>query len=174
MSKYINQPQITGDKGVAAFHYYCAQHTPYIIFREESKNDFGIDGEIEFTITDENNKKVVTGEILKVQIKSTETGSYISKENENSFDFKAKKEDIEYWKNHKVSVILVVYFTKTDELYARKISEVDYLMSKTNKNVTITFDKKANLLIKGDNQFHTKYSNLFKGRVDYDIKETRE
>lgn len=108
--KFINQSQITGDKGVAAFHYYCIQHTPYIIFREESKNDFGIDGEIEFTKTDENNKKLVTGEILKIQIKSTETGSYISRDNESSFDFKAKNEDIEYWKNHKIGVILIVYF----------------------------------------------------------------
>jgi hypothetical protein len=170
--KFINQSQIVGEKGVAAFYNYCVQHTPIIIFREESKNDFGIDGEIEFTKTDENNRKVVTGEILKIQIKSTETGSYISNNNENSFDFKARSEDIEYWKNHKIGVILVVYFTNTNELYARKISEIDYHASTTNKNVTITFHKKANLLVNGDNQFHTKYSNLFKSRVDYGTRET--
>jgi hypothetical protein len=40
--KHINQSQIIGEKGVAAFYYYCVQHTPFIIFREESKNDFGL------------------------------------------------------------------------------------------------------------------------------------
>jgi len=169
--KYINQSQITGEKGVAAFYSYCVQHEPFIIFREESKNDFGIDGEIEFTKIDKHNRKVVTGEILKVQIKSTEKGSYISNDNEKSFDFKAKSEDIEYWKNHKLGVVLIVYFANTNELYARKISEIDYALSKTNKTVLITFNKKDNLLVNGDNQFHSKYSALFKNRVDYGIKE---
>jgi len=171
MSKYINQSQITGEKGVAAFYNYCAQHTPFIIFREESKNDFGVDGEIEFTRTDENNRKVVTGEILKIQIKSTETGSYISNETETTFDFKARNEDIEYWKNHKIGVILIIYFVKTNELYARKILEIDYATARNNKNVSISFDKKDNLLVNGDNQFHSKYSNLFRSRIDYDTKE---
>lgn len=171
MNKYINQSQIIGEKGVAAFYNYCSQHTPFIIFREESKNDFGVDGEIEFTRTDENGRKIVTGEILKVQIKSTERGSYISNETDSTFEFKARNEDIEYWRNHKIGVVLIIYWVNEKKLYARKISEIDYVNSRTRRNVIITFDKKENLLIDGDNQFNSKYSNLFRDRIDYDTKE---
>ena len=107
MSKFINQSQIVGEKGVAVFYNYCVQHIPFIIFREESKNDFGIDGEIEFTKTDENNRKIVTVEILKVQIKSTETGRYISNNNEKSFDFKAEAKILSIGKITKLALFLL-------------------------------------------------------------------
>lgn len=171
MGKYISKSQITGEKGVAAFYNYCTKHSPFIIFREESKNDFGIDGEVEFTYTDDNKRIVASGEIIKIQIKSTETGSYIHNETDSSFDFKATSNDIDYWNSHKVAVILVVYMAKTEKLYARKISENDYLQSLSSKNVILTFDKKNNLLEDGDNKFQTVYSELFKNRINFDIEE---
>lgn len=172
MPKYINQSQITGEKGVAAFHRYCTLHTPFIIFREESKNDFGIDGEIEFTVTDDNNKKVVTGEIIKIQIKSTEKGSYVYNETDASFDYRASKDDLEYWNQHKVGVILIIYDARIDALYARIIKHEDSVIATKSRNPTIRFDKEDNLLKEKDNQFNLKYQPYFKSRVNYDIKET--
>lgn len=171
MPKYINQSQITGEKGVAAFHRYCTLHSPFIIFREESKNDFGIDGEIEFTYTDANNKKIVTGEIVKIQIKSTEKGSYISNETNDTFAYKASKDDLEYWKQHKVGVILVIYDVRIDALYARIIKQEDYALAIKSRTPLIQFNKTHNLLQEGDNQFNEKYQPFFKSRVNYDVKE---
>ena len=97
MSKYVTDTHITGDKGVAAFHQYCANHKPYILWKPETVNDFGIDGEVELTNVTSDGKLEATGEILKIQIKSTLKGSYIHKETEDSFQFKPRKEDAEYW-----------------------------------------------------------------------------
>jgi hypothetical protein len=40
-----------------------------LIWREEAKNDFGIDGEVELTCKTENGKIEATANVLKVQIK---------------------------------------------------------------------------------------------------------
>jgi len=58
--------------------------------REEAKNDFGIDGEIELTETNEAGKRAATGKILKLQLKSTR-GGYLGRETDTSFQFIAKK-----------------------------------------------------------------------------------
>lgn len=171
MSKYVSKSQVIGEKGVAAFYNYCARHSPFIIFREESKNDFGIDGEVEFTYTDENKRIVASGEIIKIQIKSTETGSYIHNETDSTFDFKASSNDIDYWNNHKTGVILIIYLAKEEKLYARKITQTDYIQSLSSQNIILTFNKNDNLLIDGDNKFQTVYSKLFKSRINFDIEE---
>jgi len=169
VAKFINISQITGEKGVAAFHDYCVNHNPPIIWREETKNDFGIDGEIEITRKHETGKIEVTGEILKVQIKSTETGSYISNNDDISFKFNAKKNDIEYWKKHKLSVVLVIYIVNSEELYAKKVDKIDFELSK--KKFPIIFNKEKNQLIKGESNFLVKFSDYFKERVNFDTKE---
>jgi len=169
MSKVVSQTHITGDKGVAAFHTYCASHEPYVLWRAETSNDFGIDGEIELTSLTSEGKTEVTGEILKVQIKSTLKGSYIDKENETSFEFKPRSQDVDYWNNHKLAVLLVVYDDRNKTLYCKKIKEVDLGLYK--KKQPIVFDKKDNLLESGKNDFITQYSHDFKQRVNFNITE---
>ena len=61
MSKIITPQHITGEKGVVKFASFCVQHSPYLIFREETKNDFGIDGEVELTTINIDNKIEATG-----------------------------------------------------------------------------------------------------------------
>jgi uncharacterized protein YktA (UPF0223 family) len=169
MSKYIGENQITGAKGVNAFEKYCLDHNPILIWREETKNDFGIDGEIEFTYRTPNGKIAVEGKVIKVQLKSTKLKGYISKENDETFDFIAKDVDVEYWSGHSCDVILVVYFESEEELYARKITRED--LNKSRKTQPIAFSKKENKLINGDNSFETKYSKWFKQRVSYNHEE---
>lgn len=169
MAKILNIQQIIGEKGVAAFHLYCANHNPPILWREEMKHDFGVDGEIEIVRKNDVGQHVVTGEIMKVQIKSTETGSYISEESDDSFNFTGKQEDLEYWLNHKLDVILVVFFVKTNALYAKKIEQID--SERTKKQISITFNRKATELKIGESNFLSKYSQYFKGRVNWDNGE---
>jgi hypothetical protein len=169
MPKIISETHITGDKGVAAFHQYCANHAPYILWRPETINDFGIDGEVELTSTNNNGKLEATGEILKVQIKSTLRGSYIHKETDQSFEFKPREEDVEYWNKHKLDVVLVIFNDNSGLLYAKKISKLDEGYYK--KNIPIIIGKTDNLLTVKTNEFLEKFSTSFKQRINHNIKE---
>jgi hypothetical protein len=172
MTKYVNPTHIIGERGVIRFNDYCNRHIPYIIFREVTKHDFGIDGELEIVKNNENEKPIATGEILKVQIKSTNSDdSYIRNETEKSFNFFAKKEDVEYWKKYKLGVLLVIYDNKTDTLYCKKVNDQDlYLAEK--KHHSIIFSKEDNKLEFGKNDFIQRFSSDFKSRINYDAKET--
>lgn len=165
MPKYIRDQHITGELGVNEFESYCLRHTPPILFRPERVSDFGIDGEVELTAVTQEGKKYATGEIIKVQIKSTKSGSYIHKETEESFEFHASDNDVEYWNMHNLDVILVIYDVEKDSLYAKKIDQVDAATKKT--KIPITFSKLDNQLIKGSNDFTEKFSARFKERVDF-------
>ncbi|OJW74270.1 DUF4365 domain-containing protein [Spirosoma sp. 48-14] len=72
MSKTVLSSHIIGERGVNAFADYCNRHQPYIIWREETKNDFGVDGEVELTEITIDGKTKPTSQILKVQVKSTQ------------------------------------------------------------------------------------------------------
>jgi len=173
MAKFVNETHITGERGVIVFSEYCNKHKPYIIFREVTKNDFGIDGEVEIVRTNEEGKKEATGEILKVQIKSTASDKgYIKRETEEEIDFQAKKEDIEYWSKYSLEVLLVLYDDRTESLYCKKIDKIDLAKSKLKKSQPVIFNKKDNLLEIGDDSFVEKYSYQFKQRINFDTSET--
>ena len=77
MPKKVKKSHKVAEAGINAFATYCNRHQPYILWREEPKNDFGIDGEVESTSDDNGQDSEATGQIFKIQIKSTEKGSYI-------------------------------------------------------------------------------------------------
>lgn len=169
MSKYISEQHITGELGVNQFHNYCLRHKPFIIFRQENVSDFGIDGEVELSAHNIEKKLYATGEIIKVQIKSTAKGSYIHKETEESFEFHATQDDIDYWNRHSLTVILVLYDGRNESLYAKKIDQFDAATKKT--RIPIVFDKRKNLLKDGNGDFRERFSTVFKRRVDYSRTE---
>lgn len=169
MPKYIREQHITGELGVNQFHNYCLRHKPFIIFRAENVSDFGIDGEVELAEYNSEKKLYATGEILKIQIKSTAKGSYIHKETQDSFEFHASQDDIDYWKRHNLSVVLVVFDIRTESLYAKKISQFDAVTLKS--KIPIQFDKQENYLDINKNDFRERFSAQFKGRVDYSKNE---
>ena len=169
MPKYIQDQHITGELGVNEFENYCLRHNPPILFRSERVSDFGIDGEVELTAFTQEGKKYATGEIIKIQIKSTKAGSYIHKDTEESFEFHASDNDVEYWNMHNLDVILVIYDVEKDLLYAKKIDQIDAATKKT--KIPIVFSKEENQLVKDSNDFTKKYSNRFKGRVDFSNSE---
>ena len=119
MAKVVRGTHIIGERGVNAFADYCNRHKPYIIFREVTKNDFGIDAEVELTAVNEDGKIEPTGEILKVQIKSTEQdASYIKKEKPDRFSFYASQDDIDYWKKYRkygINVLLVIFDGRNED-----------------------------------------------------------
>lgn len=169
MSKIILESHVTGDKGVAAFHSFCANHSPFILWRPETVNDFGIDGEVELTAKNANGKLEATGEILKIQIKSTLRGSYIHKETDTSFEFRPREEDVEYWNKHKLDVVLVIFDDNANRLYAKKILKIDEGYFK--QNIPIVIGKEENILSIGKNEFLEKFSGSFKQRINHNVKE---
>ncbi|MBK0401802.1 DUF4365 domain-containing protein [Adhaeribacter sp. BT258] len=172
MPKFVNNTHVTGERGVLAFSTYCNKHNPYIIFREVTKNDFGIDGEVEIVRTNEEGKKEATGEVLKVQIKSTASDKgYIRRETDEEIEFQAKKEDIEYWSKYSLDVLLVLYDDRNEKLYCRKIEKVDLAKVKLKNSQPIIFNKNENLLEVADNKFVLKFSHKFKQRVNFDADE---
>ena len=78
------------------------------IFREISKDDFGIDGEIEIIVSKAIGEGFeTTGGIIKVQSKSGT--SYIKQDSEQSFSTPVERNDLEAWVGANVPVIFIVY-----------------------------------------------------------------
>ena len=182
MGKIVRDSHITGEAGVLKFAEFCNQHKPYIFFREVLKSDFGIDGEIELTRTNDEKKIEPLGEIIKVQIKSVSSdSSYIRNEKPSTFEFYPRNDDIEYWEKYKkngIDVLLIIYDLRIDALYCKKLLDTDVFVGKENLKIgkkkntnAITFHKVENLLQFGTYDFTLKYSQSFKSRVNFDVKE---
>jgi hypothetical protein len=105
---------------------------PLLIF------DVGIDGEIEICdpIT-----RAATNRIIKVQIKTT-LKNFVA-ENSTSFEYLCDANDLEYWLQGNVPVILVICRPNSDEAYW--VSIKDYFSNLAlRKNRKILFDKNKN------------------------------
>lgn len=95
-------------------------HEMKCIFREISKDDFGIDGEIEIVIPKPDGKGYqTTGGILKVQAKSGMT--YVKQDTESSFSSPVSKDDLELWYNSYYPTLYIVYHPEDDKLYWKEI-----------------------------------------------------
>lgn len=116
-------------------------HQMGCIWREQEKDDIGIDGEIELCIPrNEGKGSVGTGKIIKVQSKSGQ--HYIRSDQEDVFESPVNKKDLVYWKNMNVPVAYVVYHPKEDCLYWKDIHA--YLKENPNaleEPCRIAFDK---------------------------------
>jgi len=95
-------------------------HEMKCIFREITKDDFGIDGEIEIVIPKADGKGYeATGGIIKVQAKSGM--SYVKGDSDTSFYSPVKKEDLELWYKANFPTMYIVYHTDDDKLYWKEI-----------------------------------------------------
>ncbi len=95
-------------------------HSMPSIFREISKDDFGIDGEIEIIVPKASGGGFeTTGGVIKVQSKSGT--SYIKQDSEQSFSTPVERNDLEAWVGANVPVIFIVYHPEDDALYWKDI-----------------------------------------------------
>lgn len=173
MPKYIGKGTVTEHKGIAKLKTFCANNTPFLVCRDETITDVGIDGEIEISLTNEEGKIEATGERIKFQLKSTESdNSYIQEEDDNEFKFYANKDDVEYWAKHKQDVLLIIYDVRKDKLYGKKITLNDFkTQSQTKVKYPIFFRKEECLLEAKNFDFHKKYSTSIKQRLNFDHHE---
>jgi hypothetical protein len=116
-------------------------HEMHCIFRELSKDDFGIDGEIEVVQEKSGSKGYeTTGGIVKVQAKAGM--SYVISDTPTSFASPVEKNDLQYWQACTFPVLYIVYHPQADKLYFREVKE--YIQATPNVFQAphrITFDK---------------------------------
>lgn len=101
-------------------------------FREQPIKDYGVDAQVEIV-----SKDSPTGKLIAIQIKSGL--SYFSKQNKNVITFRPKERHVEYWLNHCLPVVLVLYNPDSDTFNWVKFDES--LIAKTGKGYKIEIPK---------------------------------
>ena len=95
-------------------------HQMRCIYREITKDDFGIDGEIEIVISKSTGQGYeTTGSIIKFQAKSGK--SYIKYDTDKSFSSSVSKDDLELWYNANYSTIFIIYHPPDKKLYWKDV-----------------------------------------------------
>jgi hypothetical protein len=95
-------------------------HGMRCIWREQEKDDIGIDGEIELCRPrDDGDGLIGTGKIVKVQSKSG--SSYIIRDTDTAFASPVAEKDLRYWRDLNVPVIYVVFHPDDDVLYWKDV-----------------------------------------------------
>jgi hypothetical protein len=114
MAKRFNPRRRTANQGVMYVQRTVDEMD--CVWRPTPNDDVGIDGEIEL-----GKDGVATGFLIKVQVKSGR--SYIANPKGQAFDFLADADDLTYWKETNLPVILVVFDPDTAEGYWKPIQK---------------------------------------------------
>jgi uncharacterized protein DUF4365 len=85
------------------------------IFREQHQ-DFGVDAQVEIV-----ENLAATGKLLGLQIKSGT--SYFEERDHNFITYRGDPAHLEYWLNHKLPILVVLYDPTTDVAYWESITE---------------------------------------------------
>lgn len=101
MAKNITQNQLMGEIGETAVRLRFL--TIGFEFDGRSRLEAGIDGIAEIMV---DNRPL--GRMIAVQVKSTKSGKYPS-ENDESFHYLLRTEDLEYWQGTNLPMIIVLY-----------------------------------------------------------------
>ena len=93
------------------------------IFREQPTSDYGIDAHVEIV-----NYGQATGRLLAVQIKSG--SSWFKEKTKRGIVFREDLAHLEYWLNHSLSVIIVLYDPTTETAYWQVVNEKNVIRTK--------------------------------------------
>lgn len=119
MPKTVSKSKFSEWKGLDRITIIA--HEMKCIWRELTKDDFGIDGEIEVVVPKSDGKGYqATGGIIKVQAKSGT--SYIVSDTPTNFSAKGiSKDDLELWHKSNYPVIYIIYHPDDDKLYWKDV-----------------------------------------------------
>ena len=137
-----------GDKGVRIVNEIMSDNFKWV-FREQPKNDFGIDAHVEIL----NSSKKATGRLIALQIKCG--NSFFEEETEEAYIFRGPLKHLNYWTTHSLPVVVTI--SKPD---SKKTYWVEVTRSNTNvfkkgwkvnipKNQLLTKDSKNNFQLIG-------------------------
>ena len=123
------------------------------IFREQPVNDYGVDAHVEIFERDDQ----PSGRLIGVQVKSGK--SYFQETNSEGFVFRGENRHLEYWENHSLPIILVLYSPETCECFWTHISR-DTVTSTAN-GWKITVPRRRHL----DTQWRARLAELASGSL---------
>jgi hypothetical protein len=103
-----------GSEGVAHTQLAVQDELGWL-FREQPTEDYGIDAHVEIVETEE-----VLGRLLALQIKSGE--SWFKETTQGGWWFRPDAEHVQYWLNHSLPVVVVLYEPKTQVCYWQLVS----------------------------------------------------
>lgn len=91
-------------------------HGMKCIWREQEKDDVGIDGEIELCRPrSDGDSAIATGKIVKTQSKPV--SSFVIRDTAEGFASPVTEKDLYYWREFNLPVIYIVYHPDDDALY---------------------------------------------------------
>lgn len=141
------------------------------IWREMSKDDFGLDGEIEIVTPKPDGKGYeTTGGIVKVQAKAGE--SYIKFDSKTSFTAPVDYNDLKYWQSCTFPVLFVVYHPADDKLYFKEVKQ--YLKTTPDafkKPYSIGFNKAKDEFKKASGVKVCEHAGVAPPRITFGNKE---
>ena|GEM_PF-6462819 len=137
MAKRVPKTKSTENEGLIAIAQFAASLG--WAWRPTPNDDYGLDGELEPVEEGE-----ATGKIIKAQVKSGR--SYLKGETDSSFYYLASKDDLQYWDNVNVPVLLVVHDPADGRTYGADVHIVLQEDPSIRRTRRILFDKRENLL----------------------------
>lgn len=121
-----------------------------LIFREQPTDDYGVDAQIE---TIENG--YATGKLIAVQIKSGE--SYFKETTSEGIVFRGERKHYDYWLNHSLPVIIVLYNPENDKCYWNVVNSETATLTFKNWKIEVPF---SNLLENAKSKLFELADNL--------------
>jgi hypothetical protein len=117
MAKKITDNQLLGELGETAVKKIVLEMQ--FIYDQRGRLEAGMDGIIELR---DSKSGAPLGKLLGIQIKSTDSGRYI-RENDRSFEYLVKPDDLKYWRTSNIPVIIVVWRKSDETAYWKEITD---------------------------------------------------
>jgi len=161
--KYNNEERI----GVLSVAKIFVENLNWI-FREQPVNDFGVDAFVEIASSRYPfNSFIPTGRLIGVQIKSGK--SFFKETTSDYFVYRGNKHHIDYWQNHSIPVIIILYDKKLNSAYWQVISESTIIT--TGKMFKVHIPKKN--LLYSDSASGLKKIGAFRNKYEYNLWRLR-
>lgn len=134
MSKKITDSQVLGELGETAIKKIVLETG--FLYEQRGRLEAGTDGIIELR---DPRTGAPLGKLLGVQVKSTDSGLY-TRENDSSFEYLLKPDDLKYWRTSNIPVIIVLWRKSDETAYWKDVS--DCVRGEERR---LKFDKKADI-----------------------------
>ena len=117
MTKKITDNQILGELGETAVKKLVLEMG--MIYEHRGRLEAGIDGLVELR---DPSTHAPLGKLLGVQVKSTAVGQYL-RETADRFDYLLKPEDLAYWRQSNIPVLIVLWRGSDDSAYWKEVTD---------------------------------------------------
>jgi hypothetical protein len=117
MSKRITDNQVLGELGETVVKKIVLEM--HFLYDPRGRLEAGTDGIIELR---DPKSGAPLGKLLGVQVKSTDSGVYI-REDDRSFEYLLKPEDLKYWRTSNIPVIVVLWRKSDETAYWKDVTD---------------------------------------------------